>query len=308
MPRSSEIEISLKDLKFIVEEEFEQILAIARFNFLCRNCRDSESREMVNYKIHLTRLYDVVFTGICKSCGGKVYRYLEIGEQPTFRTRAQAFKASLLSSRGLLPKKRSTKKLTSLHFNISLEESQPRIWRTFKVDTDYRFDRFHQVIQIVMGWNNSHLHEFDINGYQIGMDLQDIVIDATEVADETKIYLRDFKWNPGDVLYYSYDFGDDWIHRLELIETSEAPLPLPVCTGGENACPPEDCGGIGGYYNLLQILKDPNDPEYQDWMDWLPEGFEPYKFEQDAVNNELGLFGAWHKKHPRKKASPWHQI
>jgi len=144
----------------------------------------------------------------------------------------------------------------TLHFKIVLIESKPLIWRTFKVTDDYRFDRFHQVLQIVMGWNNSHLHDFRINGREIGMVNDFYIDDFPELEEESKVYLKDLDLKVRDTFTYRYDFGDCWEHVLYLERVSNLELLNPECTDGEKAYPPDDSGGILGYANLMEILKN----------------------------------------------------
>lgn len=186
-------------------------------------------------------------------------------------------------------------------------ESEPLIWRRFRVTDDYRIDRFHQVLQITMGWNNSHLHEFCIKDWSIGM-VYDTYDNFPEVEDETELYLRDMKLKESDSFTYIYDFGDNWQHLLSVEKVYSGELEYPECLEGKGACPPEDCGGIWGYTDLLEILKDESHPEYEEYIDWLPGEFDPDYFPVKAVNQELKSFGEWHRKHPRKKSTPWHQI
>ncbi len=195
----------------------------------------------------------------------------------------------------------------TLHFRIELMESSIPIWRRFQVRDDYRMDRFHQVLQIVMGWTNSHLHEFSIQERTIGMT-GDFSDEFPELEEVSGIFLNEFKFQPGDQFIYLYDFGDDWNHRIEVEDVTDHNLIFPICVEGENHCPPEDCGGIPGYANLLSILADPNHEEYNDWNNWLPDGFEAYNFPRDQINGELLLFGQWHNKNPLKRSTPWHQI
>ena len=194
-----------------------------------------------------------------------------------------------------------------LQFKIQLRESNPLIWRTFKVSDDYRIDRFHQVIQIVMGWKNAHLHEFRINERQLGMLMND-GFDYPKVEDETSIFLKDLSLEKGVIFSYLYDFGDSWEHLIKLGKITTEELEMPICLEGSGACPPEDCGGISGYANLLKIIKNPSDPEYDSWIEWLPTNFNPNDFLKDKTNSELKKFGKWHNKHPFSKSTPWHQI
>jgi hypothetical protein len=201
---------------------------------------------------------------------------------------------------------KTTQMAHTYQFKIILADSDPMIWRTFQVPGEYRMDRFHQVLQIVMGWNNAHLHEFRINGRTVGM-VADCEYDFI-VEDETKFRLSDFNLKERDTLSYLYDFGDHWEHIIHLDRVSNQKATSPFCTNGKGACPPDDCGGVFGYTELLEVLADPKHPEYEGWKNWLPEGFQPDKFPLDEVSKELKEFGAWNIKHPRKKSTPWHQI
>ncbi len=195
-----------------------------------------------------------------------------------------------------------------LQFKITLRGGKPPIWRRFQVTDDYRLDRFHQVIQIVMGWWNAHLHEFDIFGQRYGMHMPHIMDSFDEGEDETKYHLKDFKLKAGEKMDYLYDFGDSWEHQLLVEEVSPGTLNAPMCLKGKGACPPEDCGGIWGYQEVMEAVKDPRHPEHEEMMEWLPEDFDPTHFNIESINEELRRFGEWHRKNPKAKSTPWHQI
>ncbi len=194
-----------------------------------------------------------------------------------------------------------------LQFKITLLGSQPVIWRQFQVTDDYRFDRFHQVVFLVMGWMNAHLHEFRVGDRGIGMLLND-GFDVPGVEDETNIFLHEMNFQEGDKLLYLYDFGDNWEHLLQVEQIAKGALAAPSCLNGENACPPEDCGGIPMYNEMVRMHNDPDASQDEDAMLWLPEDFSPTDFDIKAVNAELAKFGAWHRQHPRAKSTPWHRI
>jgi hypothetical protein len=201
-----------------------------------------------------------------------------------------------------------------LQFKITLLGSQPLIWRQFQVTDDYRFDRFHQVVFLVMGWMNSHLHEFDIGERKIGMLLGD-GMDLPGLEDETKIFLKDMNFKEGDAFRYLYDFGDNWEHLLEVEKVTVGALSAPSCLNGQNACPLEDCGGIYSYNEMLRNHNEADGTEDEEgWDDEdylgvrLPFDYTPSHYDIHGVNSELAKFGVWHRKHPRAKATPWHQI
>lgn len=103
----------------------------------------------------------------------------------------------------------------------------------------------------------------------------------------------------GTTVQYEYDFGDGWMHHLELVDRSSHPMQevLPLVISGENACPPEDCGGLHGYTELLGVLKNPKHPEYHDTRVWVGSTFNPTKFSVDASNKELGKLNKYMKEY-----------
>lgn len=168
---------------------------------------------------------------------------------------------------------------------ISLEHIKPPIWRRFLVNEQTRLGDLHTIIQVIMGWENDHLHEFNIDNCRYGLLDPDY---PSEVADEDDFSLKDLA-KSGDKLIYDYDFGDSWRHLLKV----EKVLPAKpgafhaTCTDGKRACPPEDCGGFPGYMALLEALKNPHDDDDAELHEWLGEDYDPEKFDLDEVNQRL---------------------
>jgi hypothetical protein len=136
---------------------------------------------------------------------------------------------------------------TSLYcFEVRLNEVQPEIWRRFDIPSDWTFAQFHEVIQIVMGWTDSHLHEFVVADTRIGPRHSD---PPPTVRDETRIKISDMFVRAKQEGLYLYDFGDGWEHSLTLgsVLPLESSTGYPRCLEGERACPPEDCGGPFGH-------------------------------------------------------------
>jgi len=194
-------------------------------------------------------------------------------------------------------------------FKIELQHSDPLIWRRIKVNQNYRMDSFHQVIQIVMGWENSHLHEFLIDDKIVGMVDHAFVgeLQPNEVEESTLI-LREFDFGKSDTFEYFYDFGAKWNHIVTVENFMPGDLFFPNCYDGEGACPPEDCGGIMAYNDICAILKNPDHPDHKNMLEVWPEDFKPDYFNSIAVNEELKRFATWHKKHPEERSTPWHSI
>ena len=172
---------------------------------------------------------------------------------------------------------------------ITLMGSKPPIWRRFTVDSGITLGDLHYIIQEVMGWMNDHLHEYiSAEGDRYGMDNLDNS-DFDEIISENEIHLCDVIIREKQKLFYCYDFGDDWRHQLVLEKVIEVPEkhPRPRCLKGKNACPPEDCGGIWGYYNLLQILDNPEHPHHEEMLEWTGGGLDPELFDIDLVNHSI---------------------
>jgi len=167
---------------------------------------------------------------------------------------------------------------------ITLKDIRPPIWRRFLVEANIKLDAFHDILQIVMGWRNCHMHAF-VSGTIIYSDI-DPEFGLDDAEDESKVKLSSLLKREGDKLRYEYDFGDGWEHTVvvEKILPFTLEQPLPFCLKGKRACPPEDCGGAWGYQNLLEIIKDTKHEEYDDWIEWLPPDFNAEAFSISAIN------------------------
>lgn len=172
---------------------------------------------------------------------------------------------------------------------ITLLGSKPPIWRRVQASSDMTLERLHWVLQSAMGWTNSHMHQFRVGKIYYGATYPDDFDGMPETRDERKARLCDLVSRPKTKFVYEYDFGDGWEHEimLEKILTPEPGIKYPVCTEGKRACPPEDCGGIWGYVELLDTIKDPNHPEHEEMLEWLGDDFDPEAFDVEAVNKNL---------------------
>lgn len=168
---------------------------------------------------------------------------------------------------------------------VTLYHSHPPIWRRIQIKGDIKLEKLHDVLQIAMGWSNSHLHVFRVGRISYGEPdphFPDDTIDERDIRLD-KIVTK------GDTFIYEYDFGDSWEHeiKVEKILSVESGTHYPVCLAGERACPPEDCGGFPGYDRLLEALSDPVNPKYTELLEWIDEDFDPEIFDLDAVNVAL---------------------
>lgn len=170
---------------------------------------------------------------------------------------------------------------------ITLLGLRPPLWRRVLVKSNTSLDVLHEVIQGAMGWWDCHLHAFSIGGIEYGRIDPDFGLEDTK--DETRMTLNRVVTGEKSKFRYTYDFGDGWEHEilLEKILPVDPAQPYPVCIKGKRACPPEDCGGIWGYQELIEIMADPQHPEYEERLDWLEEPLEPEQFDLDEVNAAL---------------------
>lgn len=196
---------------------------------------------------------------------------------------------------------------------ITLRYTKPPIWRKVQVLPTITLAKLHDVIQYVMGWDDSHLHEFNGGGLSYGPPFEGVGWGEGPDEDERKTRLNQLLDAPKKKLRYLYDFGDSWEHEivLEKILPAEPGVRYPLCIEGKLATPPDDVGGIPGFYNMLEIIADPTDPEYKDMVEWLgywdehedeeagereaaskidPKAiFDPEAFDIEAANRRLKL-------------------
>jgi hypothetical protein len=151
----------------------------------------------------------------------------------------------------------------------------------------------HHIIQTVMGWENRHLYEFYINNLRFA-DSRLVDEDFGDITDVKTVLLEDVFPKTGTTGIYLYDFGDGWRHQFELIEISNAPQNelLPSFVSGQNACPPEDCGGPYRYREIIEIIVDTFHEEYNDMVEWLGTKFNPTAFNRLSFEKGLGTLGA----------------
>jgi hypothetical protein len=173
-----------------------------------------------------------------------------------------------------------------IRLHISLIDSVPLIWRRLLIPATVRLDKLHRIFQDTMGWTDSHLHMFrmgdDVLYTSYDHDLLQGELDERTVTLEQAL---------GDHtrFMYDYDFGDNWEHDVAVEDKTDTRLGLKyaVCIDGQNACPPEDCGGISGYERFREALADPNDDDHDHYTEWIGGSFDPERFDLAAVNAAL---------------------
>jgi len=176
----------------------------------------------------------------------------------------------------------------SLQLKITLKYIRPPIWRRVVVPDNLTLGDLHGVIQLAMGWTNSHLHAFRIGKTVYGMNSPDAGFGPTDI-DEESILLRQVIRSKGQRFTYEYDFGDGWQHEIlmEKVEPATDPHPPAKCLAGKRACPPEDCGGPPGYALILRVLRKPTTSEDIEFREWVGD-YDPEDFDVEFVNRLLG--------------------
>ena len=184
---------------------------------------------------------------------------------------------------------------------VTLRDVKPPIWRRLCVAGGLTLRDLHHVLQVSLGWTDSHLHEFEISGKRYGMpdpneDFGDPPFDEQQFPLH-KVLRR------GSRALYHYDFGDSWRHSLVVERITSLPPgnTKAECLAGARACPPEDCGGPYGYADLLEALADPSNERHAELREWAGPHFRPEEFDLSAVNRELRGAGTalWRRRRER---------
>lgn len=185
---------------------------------------------------------------------------------------------------------------------IDLMYAKPPIWRRLDLPGDLTLDELHDMLQVAMGWTGGHLHKFGV-----GVDRRTRAFFVTdfdlsegdEGVAEDDVRLDQVVSAKGDRFFYDYDFGDGWEHVLVVEEVLDDPPPAPVCLKGKMACPPEDCGGLGGYEELADWVRGGYEPQATpmgldagEMRGWLPPDWHPDRFSVEEVNDALAALNA----------------
>lgn len=172
--------------------------------------------------------------------------------------------------------------------DIRLIGIEPPIWRRILVSDHIPLAALHYLLQVVMGWEHSHLHLFQVGETRYGEPDPEY---DDEMKDERRVKLHTIARQKGASFIYEYDFGDGWRHQVTVediwLRTENALVPR--CLDGKRACPPEDCGGIGGYQQLIEALRDRRHPEHRELRTWVGPHFDPELFSVQAVNSALAV-------------------
>ncbi|NLD91381.1 MAG: plasmid pRiA4b ORF-3 family protein [Fibrobacter sp.] len=179
-------------------------------------------------------------------------------------------------------------KLHSMKLRIKLNGIKPEIWRSVVVEDSLTLQDLHNVIQAAMGWGNCHMYEFEIAGIRYGIP-DDDGFDEHEIENAKKVKLSKLKLTEKEKFEYIYDFGDDWNHtiKIEKILPGESPYDGPFCIEGARNCPPEDCGSIPGYEDIVEAMKNTKSKKAKEFIDWLGEPYDAEHFDIEEINTRL---------------------
>ncbi len=169
---------------------------------------------------------------------------------------------------------------------VTLRDIKPPIWRRLLVSDMTNLSDLHKIIQVAMGWTNSHLHQFIIDREYYSIPSEE---DWEPVIDERGCQISKIAQNEKQKFIYEYDFGDSWKHEVlvEKILPIEPDTQYPKCIKGKRACPPEDVGGVWGFEEFLEAMKEPNHEGHDSYVTWVGGQYDPEEFDIEEVNGWL---------------------
>lgn len=174
-----------------------------------------------------------------------------------------------------------------VQLKIVLLGAKPQIWRRIEMPGECTLGDLHTAIQVLFGWEDAHLHEFELDGRRFG-DADERFGDP-EAEDAGEVRLSELSLPPGARFLYTCDFGDNWEHGIEVegYIPRKSGVRYPRCTKAVRAGPPEDSGGVYGYTQLLRIYKNPRHSEHEEVCEWLGEDFDPTTVDAERLTDEL---------------------
>ncbi len=176
---------------------------------------------------------------------------------------------------------------------ISLEGTEPLVWREVMIPGIFTLEALHSVLQLVVGWQMKHLYDFEIAGQRYSEPDEFNDIPTKSVASSLTSALNGEK-----SFVYNYDFGDGWRHHVQVedVLSRKDEFNYPIYLGGENACPPEDCGGFPGFEDLKQKLADKKDSEHKEMLRWVGGYFDPNSFDANRINRDMLWMIDWRRE------------
>jgi len=184
-----------------------------------------------------------------------------------------------------MPKKLAAPSTAIYTLKVTLLDLEPTIWRTVEVSGATTLAKLHVAIQAAIGWENCHLHLFKLGKQLYGMPSDDDL----PMEDERKVTVAELLPKAGKTIVYTYDMGDDWHHEVK-VEKVSAPVSgtkYPRLIDGARACPPEDCGGVPGFMNLVEAMSDPKHEQHEELSEWVGGKFDPERFDLKAASKAV---------------------
>ena len=182
-----------------------------------------------------------------------------------------------------------------VRLKIVLEDTEPTIWRRVEVPPEITLKDLHSVIQAAMGWENAHLFQFHVRRETIaGPGMGGGSPYGARPVGAGRVQLGDLAARGIKRFSYVYDMGDNWEHtiRIEKLLSGDPAATYPRLIAGALRCPPEDCGGIPGFYAFLDAVSDPKHPDHDDQIDWYGDTFDPDSFGAARIHKDLGRIAA----------------
>lgn len=175
----------------------------------------------------------------------------------------------------------------SFMIKVTLLDTEPAVWRRVEVPARFTLHKLHAVVQLAMGWENAHLYEFELRKQRFGPPEPDW--GGGRTLDDRRVTLSALGLKPRQKFRYLYDMGDSWRHEI-LVEQRVSAAAASVCArcvDGERACPPEDCGGAGGYEELVEAISDPEHEQHEERLEWAGGSFDAAAFDREKVDAAL---------------------
>lgn len=192
-----------------------------------------------------------------------------------------------------------------LRLKIVLADTEPPIWRRVEVPAEMTLKELHAVIQGAMGWENAHLYQFHVGRETIaGPGLGGGGWGASPSIGAGRLRLQDLAARGIKRFSYVYDMGDSWEHsiRIERSSSADPAASYPRLVDGALHCPPEDVGGVPGFYALLDAMSDTKHPDHDDRMEWYGGRFDPEEFDIERVRKDLNRIAGRRKRAAVKRA------
>ena len=188
------------------------------------------------------------------------------------------------------------KKYKSYIIKVTIKNTHPPVWRRLQIPAGITFHELNAIIQLAFNWSGYHLYSFEIGNLLIEIP-DDIFDDFDYKVINSKRIKVDKYFDEIEKLEYTYDFGDNWIHNIQIenVVESEEKFKNPVCLKAKMASLPEDCGGPWGYEDLLDVINNPKDERYKDMKDWLEQGYSVWYDDRtyvdlNRINRELEAY------------------